>query len=191
MRFNTRFELTDAGASQTQSEAWQTAYNQHMDYSIILRFIERDRRLFTQADLYMVNTGTLIQSFSLNRTGNTRIEDAMNDIIKMIDATIPIRAQVMRREGSRILISVGSLHGVKTGDQFIIIAKGNSRLISGAPYFEIINNSELGRVTIDELGEFSSAGSVQPTVRPDVITTEDELFLLRDPNQLPQSSSPC
>ncbi|NIZ40812.1 tetratricopeptide repeat protein [Entomospira entomophila] len=190
MRFNTRFTVVDAGASQNESEAWHTAYNKNMDYSVVLRFIERDRRLFAQADLYIVSTGTLIQSFSVTRTGNTRVEDASNALLTMIDATIPIRAQIIRREGNRALISIGSLHGVVKGDEFIVVSKGNSRLISGIPYFEIINNSALGRLVVDDIGEFSSAGIVSAISRPDVITMEDEVFLIRDSQILPESSSP-
>lgn len=185
-----RFETIDVGVSDSVSESWRTARTANMDFFVIIRFVENNRQLFMESNLYLASTGALIQTTSVRRAGINRITDAIIALTDGLHDLIPIRASLVRRNGQRALISAGRLNGVSVGDVFVVVHSDNHRFVAFKPFFEIIGLNNLGQLTVDQVGDYASRGLLTSRVRPDIMAAEDTVLLIRDIAYMPQAAQP-
>jgi tetratricopeptide (TPR) repeat protein len=184
----TRFNLTLGAPAGDFTEAWRQARAAESNFFAVLRFAETDRSLYSEYKLYLTSTGSYIGSYSLNRSSADKIDESFDLLSSRLDAAIPIRAKILRRDNSRALIDLGKLNGININDEFIVVRSGAGRFISNAPYFEYMAQDELGRIKITRLDEYVGEGEITSRTRNDLIAQEDTLYLIKEGGNEPQGA---
>lgn len=131
------------------------------DYFIILNTKETEREFSVSASLYSSYTGTLVKEYVVNTTGNNKIWEALNNLALDLYSNTQKKGHIMRIDFDRGVINLGKFDGLKEGDAFTIIKKGEfvpSRSYIGGTY---LKDDELGTFNITAVDENISEGIIK------------------------------
>jgi len=93
------------------------------DYFIILK-INEGKRLFTvTASIYSTYTGTLINEYKINTTGNNRVWENLNRLSEQILKDSGKEGKIIKINFDKGIINLGKLDGIKENDSFLIVKK--------------------------------------------------------------------
>jgi tetratricopeptide (TPR) repeat protein len=158
------------------SEAFQEARQRGTDYFLIVRFNETDREFSVSGDIYLSRTGGKIDSFSVFRTGNDRIQNALVQVASLMKEKIPLRGELLRREFEKGLVGLGSIDGVKKGDKFYILPARSLSLKNDSFGFVFPPGDILGTFTVTDLDDLVCEGVVEKNGFFDRINPGDVLI---------------
>jgi len=154
---------TDENPRSVDSDAtaFKSARDDRADYYVTLEFMESGDDFKCVARLYLARTGTLIRTYDAYRTGNFRVQNAVWQNVERLQAEIPVRGKLIRREVNDGLISLGAADGIKTGDVLHIVARDAYVLQGQAPGFVFSQDKKTGSITIGKVDEKVAEGTLK------------------------------
>lgn len=176
----TRLEVVDIGEVANISDAWREARKLDSNFFTVLTYVDGERDFYSGYELYLTSTSALVGKYSLTRVSASRVDSIFDSLSAQLNQLIPMKATMVQRREYLGLISLGKIHGIKPGDEFIIIRSQKSRFSNKIPYYEYKSSDNLGRFKVTRVDEFVSEGQIVPKTRPDTVAREDELFLIKD-----------
>ena len=147
-------------AVRTFGEAFQEARQRDTDYFIFLSFGETAREFSIQGDLLLSRTGGKIDTFSVYRTGNDRVQNALVQFASRIKEKLPLRGELLKREFEQALVGLGSADGVKRGDKFLILPAQAVNLKNDSIGFVYSPQAILGTFTVTDVDDLLCEGTV-------------------------------
>ena len=186
----TRFEVVNIGEVADISAAWREARKINSDFFVVLTYINGERDFYAGYDLYLTSTSALVGRYSMTRVSTSRVDSIFDTLSAQINQTVPMKATMLQRKEYLGLISLGKIHGIKPGDEFIVIRSRRARFNNKIPYYEYKSSDNLGRLKVTRIDEFVSEGQIVPKEKPDTIAREDELFLIKDVRALTPGTPP-
>lgn len=147
-------------AVHTFGEAFQEARQRGTDYFILLSFGETAREFSIQGDLFLSRTGGKIETFTVYRTGNDRVQNALLQVSSLVKGKLPLRGELLKREFERALVGLGSADGVKKGDKFLILPAKAVSLKNDSIGFVYAPKEILGTFTVTEVDDLLCEGTV-------------------------------
>jgi hypothetical protein len=159
-------------------EAFRLARQTGTDYFFLLTFQETDRTFQSECKVYLTQTGALLETFKVFRTGNNRIKESISELAFKIKNAFPLKAYLMAREFNEGLINLGRWEGIKEDDVFKIVKKGRLNLLTESIGLKYLEEDILGEFKVTKVDEYISEGIVIPKGFFDLINPGDELFLL-------------
>ncbi|MGL4524650.1 MAG: tetratricopeptide repeat protein [Spirochaetia bacterium] len=176
----TRFDIKTVVKAESVGDAWREARNYNTDFFVVLRYIDGGRQFYAGYDLYLTSTSALVGSYSLTRVSTDRIDSIFDSLSSQLNQVIPLRATVLERKDYLGIISLGKVHGVKAGDEFIVVRARKSRFTNKVPFYTYQTTDSLGRLRVTRVDEFVSEAQIIPKEQPDTVAREDEVFLIKD-----------
>lgn len=186
----TRLDAANLQESSSFTEAWRNARQYEADFFTVARYVERERKFYAEYSLYLTSTGALINSYSVSRSSAAKIDESLTLAARQLEANLPVKTQILRRQGSKALIGLGRFNSIKEGDRFIVIKSQSGRFTSAPPFFEYLGKDELGQISITALDEYVAEGSIESSSRSSIIAQEDEVYLLKDSASAPAAAQP-
>ncbi len=139
-------------------EAQKLAYNNrnNSDYYIILNFTKSINGSFRfEFDLYLSATGKHIKQYVIERVSNGNIYRSFVSLAKQLNQLFPQKARIIKAKVNRAVMSLGSLDGIKKGQEWLILSNTDG-------YFGEYKNSDvIGILTVDAVDEKVSEGTVK------------------------------
>jgi len=142
----------------TPADALRKAQSLGVDYYITGLIEESSDSLKVHAFLISGFNGKIKEEFTTYYTGNDRVFNTVVSLAEDISARIPLRGLIVRIEGGRALINLGSAHGVEKDSVFHILQEGGLRTNPETGEFEVDPEITLGELTITETDEMVSEG---------------------------------
>ena len=158
-------ETTPVEPVGTFEQSFRIARERRADYFILTRFDEQERSVSVEAALYLTATGTELRRFSVYRTGNDRVRNAVSWLAAEIAGSVPRQFTLVDREFERGLLDAGSVDGIAIGDELAVIRAGGIELSRDALAVTIDERDRLGTLTVDAVDERVASG---PIVRASV-----------------------
>ena len=142
-------------------EAQQIAFTNgaNSDYYAVLDFSQSSGRI--NLGLYLSSTGRQVQS--LNRKMDDNIYDVFWELARQLHELFPQKGQVIATKMNQVVLSLGSLDGVKNGDEWVVLPREvalGTALVTGQPS-GYGREQILGTLTIEEVDEKISEGNIQ------------------------------
>ncbi|MDR1430100.1 MAG: tetratricopeptide repeat protein [Spirochaetaceae bacterium] len=159
------------------SQAFRSAREAGADYFLIVSVAENERDLSLRGELYVGRTGSRAASFYAFRTGPDRLRNASRNIVEQLAASLPFRAELIRRRGSQALIDKGRADGLKPDGVYEIIKKGRAGLANEGIGIRYYPEDLLGTLVIERVGDEITSGALSRSGFFDLISTGDEVFL--------------
>jgi tetratricopeptide (TPR) repeat protein len=156
---------------------FRTARESGADFFLVLGYIESERTFQVDGELYLARTGSLLKRYSVFRTGNNRIREALLRLSTQIRESFPLKGALLAREFDRGVVNLGAFQQIKKGDTFNIIKKGKLRYKSDTIGFSYDGEDVLGSFVVDRTDESLSEGIIKPVSFFDRINPGDELVL--------------
>jgi tetratricopeptide (TPR) repeat protein len=163
--------------SQSFDAVFRQARETGADFFLTLAFSESERSFQIVGELHLARTGSLLKSFSVFRTGNNRIKEALLRFASQVRESFPLRGALLAREFDRGIVNLGTMQQIKAGDVFDIIKKGKLRYSPNSIGYSFEEQDILGSFTVERTDENLSEGSITPSSFFDRINPGDELIL--------------
>jgi tetratricopeptide (TPR) repeat protein len=157
------------------AEAFRAARQNGADYFFLVKSAESDRDVSIEVSAYCANTGSKAGSFSAFRTGNDRLKNTSNRIYSLISQALPSRGTLIKRRQNEGLISLGGMDGLKSGDKFLIIKKGELSFAGEGFGLEYVDENVVGKLTVTKTDEEVSAVDLSVNGYFDMINSGDEI----------------
>ena len=154
---------------------FKNAREAEADFFLILRFFESERSFQLDGDLYLARTGSQLKGYSVFRTGNDRIREALTRFSTQIQESFPLRGALLAREFDRGIVNLGTMQQIKVGDTFDIIKKGKLNYKPDTIGFSFEQGDVLGSFTVGQTDENLSEGTITPSSFFDRINPGDEV----------------
>lgn len=181
-----RYDTFAIKANELEFESFDKVFSESReagaDFFLILTFFESERTFQIDGELYLARTGSLLKRYSVFRTGNDRIKEALIRFSTQIRESFPLRGALLAREFDRGVINLGTLQQIKEGDSFVIIKKGKLRYKPDSIDFSFKEEDVLGSLTISRTDENLSEGTIKRSSFFDRINPGDELILKPSPS---------
>jgi tetratricopeptide (TPR) repeat protein len=161
---------------ESLANAYRSARRENWDYFVVFEFSQADRSFFVDATLYVSRTGTEIARYRANRTGNDRIHRALSAVAADIAGTIPLRGSIIQRNADRVLVNLGSLHGIAADDTLEIVRKGALLLRSDVAGYTYAASDVLGSLRVTRVDDLVSEGIVTSRTVFDYINLGDDVL---------------
>lgn len=172
------------------NEAYREAKSNGSDYFIVVQFHETERTFEIRGEIYLSRTGSKMEEFSVFRTGNNRVNSSFFALSEKIFSLLPSKGTLLGRKFNTGLMNLGRLEGIEKEDVFYIIKKNAVKL--DYLTFKYIYDSQdiLGRLTITEVDENFSVGTIEKQGFFDYINPGDELIFIPPPEPTPEPTPP-
>lgn len=171
------------------ADAYKKAYDNHLDYFIIMTGDETERDIKIDAIMYSARTGTKAENFSIYRTGNDRFSFALLMLRKDLLSVLPVKAKILDRKGDVILTDIGKTEGMIKNAVFSVIKKGSVKTSDNGTGIVYTEKDILGSVTLNKVSEEISEGVLSDTGFYDRVNSGDELVLIKMPDAKETSES--
>jgi tetratricopeptide (TPR) repeat protein len=159
------------------AQAFRSAREAGADYFMMISAGENERDISLKGELFVARTGSPAGTFQAFRTGGDRLRNAARGIVDQTGAALPFRAQLAARRQAQGLIDSGRTDGVKAGDVFSIIRKGQLQTANQGIGLVYDQGNLAGTITIDSVDEEVAAGTISASGFFDRIEAGDELIL--------------
>jgi tetratricopeptide (TPR) repeat protein len=174
------------------STAFRTAREARADYFLIVSVSENERDISIKGELFVARTGTVAAVFNVYRTGQDKLRNGSRNIVDQLQAALPFRAELIRRNQGDGLIDKGRVDGVRNGMVFNLVRRGRAEIQNEGIGLVYDSADIIGTLTIESADEEVSAGRLARVGFFDSITPGDEVFLVPDGNSSrpPASATP-
>ncbi len=157
------------------ADAFRIARESGSDYYIILRAVETQREFLVSAELRVSRTGALAARIEAPRSGNDRVSLACERIAAEVIASLPIRAELLKRKADIGIINAGKLSGLAVGDAFLVVRNGAIRLKANGPGLEWEEKDVVGTFTVTRVEDELSEGTIKRNGFFDRINPKDHI----------------
>lgn len=166
------------------TDAYRDSHNSGSDYYIIIEYSESERIFSMETSIYLSRTGVLMDSYSVLRAGNNKVNDSVQLSADFVNKFFPYRGSVVNLEGDKALINLGALDGLEVEDRFLIVRKGRARYVSGPPFYEVADEDKLGIFTVTAVDESVSEGTVENPGFFALVNPGDDIFIVPDEQEI-------
>ena len=170
----------DVKGVKSYSESFKDARNKNLDYFAFVHFDENERENTINVEIFSTKTGISCNSWTCYRTGNRKLQNAVQKICESIVASFELRGKIIDRNASQVLIDLGSRDGVKLDSQFLVVKKGAIKNADSKIALEHDKDSELGTVKITKLSEDLCQGDFSRFGYYDRMNVGDEVVIITD-----------
>jgi tetratricopeptide (TPR) repeat protein len=165
----------------SRAEANKKALSEKTDYYAICTFKELDRSFEISCALYLTKTGSEIKTFSVYRTGNSDITNALSRCALDIDAALPVRGRIVLRELSTGIVDLGRMQGLKKDDTLVIVKQGGLALDNSNLTLNYETRDVIGEFKVIEVDENISSGLITKKGNYDFVNPDDEVVIASPP----------
>jgi len=159
------------------SRAFRQAREAGADYFIMVSVTENERDISIKAETFVGRTGSPAGTFNAFRTGTDRLRDASRGILSQFSSSLPIRARLLIRRQGQALINKGRADGIQQDVVYDIVKRGRAQ-VANEGISLVYNNDELvGRLTVTNVDEEISIGTIARNGFFDQIEPGDEIIL--------------
>lgn len=185
---NDFFEIIDTAVVDSFSQAFERAKRSGAASFLLLNPEENDRSIQLDCEIYFAATGLRADTFRITKIGNRRFANSAEALSASLTAAKPVTGAVVRYEFGKILINLGKLDGIKSGDRLNIVRQGY--LTPGKKGLELIyrDSSVLGAVVADRVDDCITECKVEKRFFYDFINEQDHVVLIGENTPLPQNN---
>jgi tetratricopeptide (TPR) repeat protein len=189
----TELEVTDwIIPSETPREydgyaaAFSRARGLESDYFAVVRFQENERVFAGRMQIYRSSTGSRITEYPVIRTGNNRVRETITTLAEHFADDLPMRGSIIDIRFDTGLVDLGSWDGIETGDVLDILKKGGLDLETDELGLVYRPEELIGTLTITEIDELVSAGTIESSLFFDMINPGDQVVLADTGEEAPE-----
>lgn len=164
-------------------DAYRKARASNQDYFVILSIDEGERDIVLSGTMYSGRTGAAVRELAFYGTGNNRYTNVLRRFRSAILESLPIRGKILDRSGSDILIDVGRSETLRNGAVFAVVRSGTVQTADAAVGLTYLESDNLGTLTITQVGEEVSEGTLSKKGFYDYVNTGDEVALISMPKE--------
>ncbi len=171
-----RISVSGMGEQLVFADAFNKARKNDCDYFIMLSSTEDINTFSVTATLYQGETGALLKEFSLYRTGNNRVTNALTKVSSSIQALIPLQGKILKRNFDTALIDLGLADGIKKDDVFFIVNPSFKPSVNENFTFSVDSSHLLGEIKITRVDDLISEGTIKKYTFFDLVNTGDTII---------------
>jgi len=157
--------------------AFRAAREAGADYFLLISGTENERDFSVRAELFVARTGSPAETVDVFRTGPDRLRNAAEGVLLRLGTDLPFRGRLLQRRQSEAVIDKGRAEGVRVGDVFEIVQKDRAQVLGQGIGLAFDAEHLLGILTITEVDERISAGTITRDGFFDRIEAGDEALL--------------
>ena len=161
----------------TFSQAFRQAREGGADYFMLVSVTENERDISIKAELFVGRTGSPAGTFHAFRTGTDRLRDASRGIISELSSSMPLRGRLLIRRQGQALINKGKADGIQQGVVYDVVKRGRPQAANQGIALVYGDDELVGRLTITNVDEEISIGTLERNGFFDRIETGDEIIL--------------
>jgi len=165
---------------ETFAAGFNDARNSGADYFLELDFDTSDRSITIIGTLYAARTGTEILTQRVGRSGGDRVGRALIAFVNEFVSRLPVAGSILERRSSRLLLNIGSLHGLETEEEFSIVRPDSLLLSSQEPVYMFSNEDVIGTASIVRLDDLVAEASLADPGLFDVVRSGDRVVISED-----------
>jgi tetratricopeptide (TPR) repeat protein len=167
------------------AQAFRAAREAGADYFLVISTLENERDISLKGELFVGRTGASAGNFYTYRTGVDRLRNASRGITEQLGTALPFRGKLVQRQQAQGLIDKGKVHGIKAEAVYDIVKKDRSQLASEGIGLIYADEDIVGRITIANVDEEVSSGTLVRNGFFDRIEAGDEIMLKAAGNTKP------
>jgi hypothetical protein len=169
------------------ADAFRISRTRGDDYFLIVAVDENERDLSLKATLYAARTGTELQTFTAYRSGENRLRNAARSLISQLNAALPFRAALIRRNAGVALIDKGRIDGVAADTEYEVVKIGTAEVATDGIALKYAEGNIAGTFKATLVDEEVAQGTLTRRGFFDRIAVGDEVIL--QPKPAPQSAA--
>jgi tetratricopeptide (TPR) repeat protein len=181
-------------AQPSFSQAFRTAREAGVDYFLLVSVSEGERDISLQGELFVARTGAAAASYSVFRTGEDRLRNAARSLSERLNASLPLRGELVERRQAQGLIDKGRSDGIVSGMSFDVVPKNRIEISTEGIGLDYLAADIVGTFTVDTVDEEVASGVLSRAGFFDRISAGDELVLQseekKDESAEPAGASP-
>jgi tetratricopeptide (TPR) repeat protein len=158
------------------TDAYRIARNSGSDYFMIFDFMDTERSFSLEANIYHSQTGSLLLTLPVFKTGNQKIILSLVKISRILSEVLPKWSKIIDRKFNRILMNIGKVQGTIVGDIFYIIRKEDLSLKNDSIALNFEPTLLLGEVEVTKTDDLVSEGTLKKYNFFDLINPGDSLI---------------
>jgi len=159
------------------SQCFRLAREAGADYFMLVSVLENERDISIKAELFNGRTGTPAGNLNVYRTGMDRLRNAGRGLIEQLSSVLPLRGRLIMRRQGQGLIDKGIADGIKAGQVFDVIKKGQTQILNEGIGLMYMNDDITGTLTIENIDEEIASGALVRNGFFDRIEVGDEVVL--------------
>jgi len=171
------------------SQCFRLAREAGADYFMMVSVSEDERDISVKAELFTGRTGAPAGAFYAYRTGLDRLRNASRGIIDQLSSSLPFRAKLVMRKQAQGLIDKGRADGIKEGQVFDVVKKGQAQILNEGVGLAYTNSDLTGKLTIENVDEEVASGKLARNGFFDRIEAGDEVILQAQPASPPRETA--
>lgn len=176
---------TAAREVESFSRAFSDARNRDLDYFLPLEFQSSDRSIRFSGDLYAARTGTAVASVHAGRSGADRISRALLAFSDDLVSRLPVAGRILQRQGSRLLVSIGRLHGLEVESELLVVRPASMILASEEPLYVFPEEDVLGTARVSRLDDLLAEADLADPGLFDLVRPGDRVVFTDDRGEPP------
>jgi tetratricopeptide (TPR) repeat protein len=158
------------------------------DYFLIIAIDENERDLLLKATLYASRTGTELTAFTAYRSGENRLRNAVRAITSQLNAALPFRAALIRRNANTAVIDKGRIDGIQADTEYEVVKQGIAEIATDGVALKYPETAIVGTFQAAQIDEEVTEGTLTRRGFFDRIAAGDEVILQPKPEQPPAPS---
>ena len=167
------------------NDAFLQARTAGNEYFALVVFHEGLRDFSAQVSLYLGRTGRLVQSFTVYKKGAIPATLGIREIASASAAAFPLRASILKRQGSDVLVNLGTRDGVVPNQKYTVIRDGAAEPTGDSAWFTWNPTDSFGTWTSGASDDWTTAGKLEKTGFFDTVAVGDEVLFVRMPPKVP------
>ncbi len=172
------------------AEAFRAARQSGSNYFLTMYVTETERYFQVECNLYVSSTGSKVKSFSVYRTGNDRVANALAAIADSVHSVLPREGRILERQFDQGVIDLGALDGVKSGDSLLIIKNGSLKEANDRLGFTYPPSAVIGNFVITRTDALISEGNIEKNQFFDLINVGDFVIYPPPKGEKPTMETP-
>jgi tetratricopeptide (TPR) repeat protein len=170
------------------ADAFRASRVQGDDYFLIISMDENERDLLLKATLYASRTGTELKTFTSYRSGENRLRNAVRAIVSQLNAALPFRASLIRRNANIAVIDKGRIDGVLPNTEYEVVKQSVAEIATDGIALKYPESAVVGVFTPTRIDEEVSEGTLTRRGFFDRLAVGDDIILQSVPS--PSSAQP-
>ncbi|MCL2230999.1 MAG: hypothetical protein FWC01_07870, partial [Treponema sp.] len=159
------------------SAAFRQAREAGADFFMMISVTENERDISIKAEVFVGRTGSAAGTFYAFRTGTDRLRDASRGIVTQFSSSMPMRARLLIRRQGQALINKGRADGIQRDVEYDIVKRGRAQVANEGIALVYSDDELVGRLTITNVDEEISIGTIARNGFFDQVEPGDEIIL--------------
>jgi len=173
----------------TFSQGFRLAREAGADYFMLVSVTENERDIAIKAELFVGRTGSPAGTFYTYRTGTDRLRDASRGIVTQVSSSMPQRGRLLIRRQGQALINKGKADGIQAGTVYDVVKRGRPQTANEGLSLIYSDDELVGKLTITNVDEEISIGTLARYGFFDRIEPGDEIVLQAERTRQTESAA--